>query len=118
MLPVMEPGPPRRPKGLRPALVLKLKPGWEYSESEEVFRSPDGKELKPQRQLPRGSRIDYRVPRLAHRRRGTLSKEEVDLARFMHVVLPLGKEPSSYLAMVRKWPFVEEAYPAPDLSLP
>ena len=106
------------PKGLiaRP-VDFKLKPGWWYEEAERAFIGPRGARFVPP-PLPKKTRVDYKVPALAKADRKQLSKPELDLQRYMHVVLPASYEPEDDVAEIESWPSVEEAHAAPEVSLP
>ena len=47
-----------------------------------------------------------------------LSKWERDLQLHMQVILPEGASPQDYVDIIRAWPSVEEAWVAPEVSLP
>jgi hypothetical protein len=57
------------------------------------------------------------VPELANADQSQLSKDEMNLARYVHVILPAGEPPSKYLKLILSWPCVEQAYIAPGISL-
>jgi hypothetical protein len=103
---------------VRQAIDVKLKPGWRWEAGRRVFLSHAGKEFDPRGDLPRNSRIVYKVPSLAERNETGLSKHEKDLRRYAQVILPAGESPAAYLAVVRAWPPVAEAQAAPEVSLP
>ncbi len=50
--------------------------------------------------------------------RRKLSPSERDLRRYMQVILPDGVSAADYVEIVRAWPSVEEAWVAPEVSLP
>jgi hypothetical protein len=58
------------------------------------------------------------VPALAEADPRQLSKEELNLARFVYIVLPEAAKPEKILKEVREWPFVESAEPPRSISLP
>ena len=62
--PVIPPG-PGAVKGLKPHLVVQLKPGWRYQARRRRFVSAEGGVVEPRPDLPKGSRIVYQVPALA-----------------------------------------------------
>jgi hypothetical protein len=103
---------------VRTPVDLKLKPNWRFDASRRVFVSGSGKEFAPCGELPRRSRIVYKVPGLVGADEAQLSKYEKDLRRYMQVILPAGKSPAEYVAVVRAWPCTAEAHVAPELSLP
>lgn len=107
------------PKGLRPHLVIRLKPGWRYDSRRRRFVAEKGGEVVPGKDLPRGARVVYQVPELAKAAAaGTLSEDEERLARYLHLLLPTGADPSTFLAAVREWDCVEEVRLPPEISLP
>jgi hypothetical protein len=110
----------RLPAGskVRTPIDLKLKPKWRFDQKRRVFVSDSGEEFVPRGQLPRNSRIVYKVPGLVHADQARLSKHERDLRRYMQVILPAAESPAGYLEVVRAWPAVEEAHVAPEVSLP
>lgn len=108
--------PPPKSLTARP-VDFKLKPGWRYDEAKGIFLSGKGAEFAPL-PLPKKTRIVYKVPSLARSSRDRLSKAEQDLQRYMQVILPPSHQPEDYLTTVQSWPCVEEAHPAPEVSLP
>lgn len=103
---------------VRTPIDVKLKKAWRFDEDRQVFSSTAGETFAPGQTLPRGSRIVYKVPKLAKADPARLSKAERDLARYMHVILPKGKSPYEWVEAVRAWPPVESAEVAPDVTLP
>jgi hypothetical protein len=104
---------------VRTPIDVKLKRTWRFDKNRRVFLATAGETFEPWPTLPRGSRIVYKVPKLAEAvDPSRLSKPERDLARYMHVILPKGKSPADWVEAVRAWPPVEEANVAPDVSLP
>lgn len=119
MLPFIRPGGKQVvAKGIRPYLVVKLKSGWRYDDSRRVFVSPKGQDLSPPKGLPRHTRVVHMVPELARADRASLSKEERNLARYVHVILAKGSSAADHVVAVRDWPCVEEAQLSPEISLP
>jgi hypothetical protein len=104
--------------GIRTPVEVKLKPKWRYDSSKRVFESDSGERFKPSGELPKGTRIVYKVPALAEADPATLSKSEKDLRRYMQVILPEGESPADYVEAIRAWPSVEDASVAPEISLP
>jgi hypothetical protein len=94
---------------------FKLKPGWHYDQSHRVFVGEKHNQFAP-KDLPAGTRIEYKVPDLASKPR--LSKAERELQRYMQMVLPPQFAPESVLNRVKRWSFVEEVHLAPEVSLP
>jgi hypothetical protein len=103
---------------IRIPVDLKLKPGWRFNPDRRVFESDTGEKFTPRGDLPKNSRIVYKVPNLARVKAANLSKSERDLRRYMQVILPAGESPAEYVNVVRGWPCVEEAHVAPEISLP
>jgi hypothetical protein len=110
----------RLPAGskVRTPIELKLKPKWHFDARRRVFMSEAGEEFAPRGQLPRNSRIVYKVPGLIAADQARLSKHERELRRYMQVILPATESPAQYLEVVRGWPAVAEAHVAPEVSLP
>ena len=104
--------------GIKRPIDLKLKSGWHFDKSRRAFESDSGEKFTPRGELPKNTRIVYKVPALAEASAETLSEPERDLQRYMQVILPEGESPSDYVAVVRAWPSVAEAHVAPDVSLP
>jgi len=97
---------------------LKLQPGWRFNSRRRCFESDSGERFTPHGELPKGSKIVYKVPNLASADTAKLSKAEQDLQRYMQVILPEGESPADYVEAIRKWPCVAEAHVAPEVSLP
>lgn len=104
--------------GIKRPIDLKLKSGWRFDKSRRAFESDSGEKFTPRGELPKNSRIVYKVPALAGADEKTLSKPERDLRRYMQVILPEGESASDYVDVVRAWPSVAEAHAAPEVSLP
>lgn len=103
---------------VRTPIDLKLKSKWRFDTSRRVFVTDSGQEFAPRGELPKNSRIVYKVPSLVEADEAKLSKYEKDLRRYMQVILPAGESPADYVNVVRAWPCVEEAQVAPEISLP
>jgi hypothetical protein len=107
------------PRGsVRTPIDFTLKPGWRFDAKRRVFESDSGGKFSARGELPEGAKIVYKVPNLARADLSTLNEAERDLRRYMQVILPPGKSPHKYLDVIRKWPPVEEAHVAPEVSLP
>ena len=104
--------------GIRAPVEVKLKPQYRYDSNLRVFESDTGKRFKPSGDLPKKTRIVYKVPALAEADAHALSKSEKDLRRYMQVILPEGVSPADYVEIIRAWPSIEEAWVAPEVSLP
>lgn len=117
-VPVMGAGGDNAPKGLQPSLDVKLASEWRYSDTREIFVSSSGEEFSPTLDLPKGVQIRYMVPHLAKADRATLSVDESNLAQYVQVVFPKGTVVDPYLAVIGKWPCVEEVQRPPEVSLP
>lgn len=83
-----------------------------------MFESDSGERFNPSGDLPKNARIVYKVPGLAKADPARLSKHEKDLRRYMQVILPEGASPADYVEAIRAWPSVEDAWVAPQISLP
>ena len=94
---------------------------WQYrydlAQARSSNRSP-AKRFNPFADLPKNTRIVYKVPALAKADPAKLSKSERDLRRYMQVILPKGESPADYIEAIRAWPSVEDAWVAPEISLP
>jgi hypothetical protein len=97
---------------------VKLKPKYRYDSNRRMFESESGERFKPFGDLPKNTRLVYKVPELANADPARLSKHEKDLRRYMQVILPEGKSPADYVGTIRGWPSVEDAWVAPEISLP
>jgi hypothetical protein len=97
---------------------LKLKAGWAFDTSRRSFESDRGEKFSPRGDLPKNSKIVYKVPSLAQAAESDLNEHEMDLRRYMQVILPAGVSPAEYVGAVRSWPCVAEAHAAPEVSLP
>ena len=97
---------------------VKLQPGWRFNSHRRFFESDSGERFTPGGDLPKHSRIVYKVPSLAGVDASKLSKAERDLQRYVQVILPEGESPADYVAVIRRWPAVAEAHTAPTVSLP
>jgi hypothetical protein len=106
------------PEGLQPSLDVKLAPEWRYSDTREIFASSGGEEFSPIPDMPKGTQIRYMAPHLAKADRATLSADERNLALYLQVVFPKGTEVDQYLAVIGKWPCVEQVQRPPEVSLP
>jgi len=110
--------PPPRSAGIRTPVEVKLKPKYRYDPSRRVFESDRGERFKPAADLPKKTRIVHKVPALAQARPADLSKYEKDLQRYVQVILPEGESAAHYVEKIRRWPGVEDAWVAPEVSLP
>ena len=104
--------------GVRTPLDFKLKPGWHFDTKRGTFESAAGERFSPRGDLPKGSRIVYKVPNLARADPSKLNEHERDLRSYMQVILPRGESPEKYLQVIRSLPPVEEAHIGPEVSLP
>ena len=108
-----------RNAAIRIPVEVKLKPRYRYDSEKTCLRDPaSGARFKPGNDLPGKTRIVYKVPALAGMDAAKLSKWERDLQRHMQVILPEGASPQDYVDIIRAWPSVEEAWVAPEVSLP
>jgi len=117
MLPSMGPESRKRVK-TKPHLIIRIKEEWHFDEKAKQFVSEDGRRVDVKANLPSRSHVEYRVPKLAKARKGTLSKDEANMLRYFNVMLPAGSDPSQYLEVVKKWPCVKKADPPRDVRLP
>jgi hypothetical protein len=107
-----------RSAGIKTPVEVKLKPKYRYDSSRRMFESESGERFKPFGGPPKNTRIVYKVPALAEADPARLSKHEKDLRRYMQVILPEGESPVDYVETIRAWPSVEDAWVAPEISLP
>ena len=103
---------------IRTPLDFTLKPDWSFDPKRRTFRSAKGKTFSPFDDLPKGSRIVYKVPGLARADASTLNQHERALRRAMQLILPPGESAAGLLSKVRAWPPVQEARAGPEVSLP
>lgn len=103
---------------VRTPIDLKLKAGWRFDTARRIFESDSGEKFSPRGELPKNCRIVYKVPNLASADESELNEHEMDLRRYMQVILPKGESPAAYVDAVRAWPCVAEAHVAPEVSLP
>jgi hypothetical protein len=107
-----------RNAGIRVPVEVKLKPRYRYDATRRVFESDSGERFAPAGDLPKNTRIVYKVPSLAGVDPRKLSRSERDLRRYMQVILPDGEAAADYVETIRAWPSVEDAWVAPEISLP
>jgi hypothetical protein len=103
---------------IRTPVDLKLKPGWRFLTDRRVFTSDWDEKFTPRDDLPKYTRIVYKVPSVAASDEAELSEHERELRRYMQVILPRGQSPEDYVQAIRSWPCVAEAHVAPEVSLP
>ena len=110
----------RLPKdgGVRTPIDAKLKSNWFFEPKRRMFRSEAGEQFSPRGELPKGTRIVYKVSTLAGAEPSKLNQHERELRRYIQVILPGGESPTKYLQAVRAWPPVEMAHVGPEISLP
>jgi len=107
------------PKGsVRPTIEFTLKASWSFDTRRRIFKSERGETFSPLDDLPKGSRVAYKVPSLARADASKLDQHERALRRYMQLVLPAGEQPANHLRTVGAWPPVEEAHVTPQVSLP
>jgi hypothetical protein len=107
-----------RNAGIRVPVEVKLKPQYRYDSSKRVFESDSGEPFDPAGDLPKDTRIVHTAPALAEADPNTLSRNERELRRYVQVILPEGEAPADYVEIIRRWPSVEDAWVAPEISLP
>ena len=103
---------------IRGSIDFTLKSGWSFDAKHHTFTSESGEKSALLSGLPKGSKVVYKVPRLARAKAARLSDAERTLQRHMQVILPAGAPASEYLRAVRAWPAVEKAHVSPQVSLP
>ena len=102
---------------LRPS-TSGLRPSPESARAEGGEACDDGDEFRPGTDVPKGTKLVYKIPGLADIDDKKLSTDEKDLKRYMQVILPAGESPKQYVDIVRSWDSVEDAQVAPEISLP
>jgi len=111
--------PPGEPiPGMRPHLVLKLRPGWRFDPRASAFVDARGRRCAEAEPLPSGTTFLPVSPTLQRKRAARLSTAERDLTRYFQIVLPPGADPRAYLDAVRRWPCAAEVQLPPIVSLP
>jgi hypothetical protein len=80
--------PPPKSAAIRVPVELKLKRNYKYDSRKRVFVSGSGTSFDPHRDLPKDTRIVYKVPALAAADESGLSQPEKELRRYMQVILP------------------------------
>jgi hypothetical protein len=70
------------------------------------------------RGLPRGSKVVHAVPTLAEVDPARLSAAELELARYVHVILPAKTKLEDVQPIVAAWKCVAEVHRPPEISLP
>jgi hypothetical protein len=95
-----------------------MKAGWSFDEKTRTFSSSSGEVFPLRGQLPKGTRVVHKVPRLARADVSTLNEHERELRRYLQVILPRGESPAAHFRRVCAWPPVEAAHAAPEISLP
>ncbi len=105
---------------MRTPIDFTLKPGWRFDVKRQpgIFEFETGEKFSARGDLPKGSKIVYKVPNLARANPSRLNDAERDLRRYMQVILPPGESTNKYLKVIRAWPSVEEAHAGPEVSLP
>lgn len=104
--------------GILIPVEMRLKPEWHFDPRQHVFKSRSGDKFAPDHNLPKNSKIVYKVPSPAKASSAKLSEEERELGRYMQIILPAGESPKDYLRVIRSWPCVENAEAGPEVSLP
>jgi hypothetical protein len=103
---------------IRTPIEVKLKSQWHFDSRRRVFESRSGDSFAPRGDLPKATKIVYKVPALARATSSSLTKHEKDLQRYLQIILPEGESPEKFVDTVRAWPCVAEAHVAPRVSLP
>jgi len=103
---------------VRTPIDFTLKAGWSFDTKNRLFTSESGETFSPFSGLPKGSRVVYKVPRLARANVSKLSDAERALRPHMQLILPAGETATKYRRAVHAWPVVEAAQVGPQVSLP
>jgi hypothetical protein len=88
-----------------PFIVIKLKPGWALDHDGGSIRR---RGLGVVTSLPAGSSLVAALP-LKRPVRGSRTLAELELARYVHLLLPAGLAADAVLKQARAWAFVERA---------
>jgi hypothetical protein len=118
MPPVMRDERPGTEPSARPHVVVKLKPGWTFNPGRRVFVSRDGMLVRPQPDLPNGSRIVPMAVDLARTPRAGLSAAEEELSRYYQIILPKGSDAAAVRTAASHWASIADASMPPRISLP
>jgi hypothetical protein len=116
-LPVIGPGDTGIPNQ-KQHLVVKIKPGWHFSEDQNAFVSPDEQASFRLQELPSGARVVYVAPQLARGNPRNLSADERNLALYLQVIFEQEVDLEHYLDTIRKWPCIDQVRLPADVSLP
>jgi len=100
---------------VRVPVEAKLKPGWHYDSDQRVFVSDSGETFQPT-DLPRKARIVHKVPPPSGAKK--LTKAELDLQRYLQVILPPTESAAAYVETVQTWPCIADARTGAEISLP
>ena len=103
---------------VRTPIDFTLKAGWSFDTKTRIFTSESGETFSPFAGLPKGSKVVYKVPRLARANVSTLSESERALRPHMQLILPAGETATEYRRAVQAWPVVDAAQVGPQVSLP
>lgn len=106
------------PSSLKSSLDLELEPGWRFDSRKRRFERGPGEAFAPYGDLPKGTKIVYKVPRLANADPASLSGAERDLQRYLQVILPAGASVQDSVDRIRSWPCVAAVQGGPVVSLP
>jgi hypothetical protein len=118
MIATVKPPPGEPISGMRPHLVLKLRPGWRFDARANAFVDARGRSCPAPEDLPAGTKFLPVSPTLQRKHTGKLSAPERDLVRYFQIVLPTGADPRAYLDAMRRWPCATEVTLPPIVSLP
>lgn len=117
MSPSME---PKKKKQIRtrPHLMIEIKKGWHFDENMKQFVSNKEQRIEIKSNLPPKSKIEFKIPQLAKKKKRSLSEDEIDLLKHFILILPSGSDPSDYEKIVKNWPCVKEVQLPSDVGLP
>ena len=117
MYPSMEPKKKKQIK-TRPHLTIEIKDGWHFDEIKKQFVSNKQQRIEFKLNLPPKSKIEFKIPQLAKKRKRSLTEHEIDLLKHFILILPTGTNPSDYQKIVKKWSCVKEVQLPPEVGLP
>ena len=108
----------RPPAGIRRPIDVTLRVGWTYDPKVRAFTSTSGERFALGGRLPTGTKVVHKTPTLVRADPSTLNAAELDLRRYVQIILPKGQAPEAVLPHVRDWEPVQSAALGPDVSLP
>lgn len=115
---VMKIGGPEPPDDLKPAIAIRLKPGWSYDAKSGRFVSVEGSEVAALAELPAASEIVATAPALARSEAARADPDEDRLARSFQVILAEDADVAEVRSRLERLECVEAAQAAPVATPP